>query len=345
MVLPPVRYFVKITAAIVVTLVVAYSIYRARSILILIFLGMFLAVGLEPMIGRLERRGIRRGFAVLGFGLLFAGLLVALVFLVIAPAAEEVTTFVSNVPDLIDDLNKRVQGTAVGDYLNQPEVQQKIQDGFTSLLQRSAGGIFGIVGGVISAVFTALTLFVLTIYFMMAMPRLRASADRMLRTESRQAVLAEALAKVGGYVTGQLAICVCAGVCSYVALLLLDVPYPALLAIVITVLDAIPQVGATIGAVIAVLVAVTASAHRDRCPDLLRHLPAARELPDRTARVRPDHRALTTRVPALGAGRGGAVGRGRRHRRAADHCGRLGRLPGHAHRSRPDGAGRRGRDG
>jgi predicted PurR-regulated permease PerM len=259
MVLPPIRYYVKITAAIIVTLVLAYSVYRARSILILIFLGMFLAVGLEPAIGRLERRGIRRGFAVLGFGLLLAGILVALVFLVIAPAAAEVTNFVSNVPDLIDDLNRRLEGTALGDYLQQPDVQDKVQEGFTAVLERSAGGIFGIVGGVISAVFTAITLFVLTIYFMLAMPRLRAGADRILGTEDRRAVLAEALAKVGGYVTGQLAICVCAGVSTYIALLALGVPYPALLAIVVAVLDAIPQVGATIGAVVAVLVALTVS--------------------------------------------------------------------------------------
>lgn len=71
-------------------------------------------------------------------------------------------------------------------------------------------------------------------------------------------MLDESLSTVGGYVTGELAICACAGVASYIAMELIGVPYPALLAIVITVLDAVPQVGATIGAVIAVLVAFTA---------------------------------------------------------------------------------------
>ncbi|MDT0261651.1 AI-2E family transporter [Jatrophihabitans lederbergiae] len=257
--LPPVRYYVKVTVAVLLTLLAAYGVYRARSILVLIFLGLFLAVGLEPVIQRLERRGIRRGFCVLAFGLLIGALLVGLVFLVLAPATGEVTDFVSSVPDLLTRLNERLAGTSVGDYLNQGNVQQRIQSGLSSVLERSASGIFGIVGGLISAVFTAVTLFILTVYFMLAMPRLRDGLDRILATDERRAVLDESLSKVGGYVTGQLAICACAGVASYIALELIGVPYPALLAIVITVLDAVPQVGATIGAVLAVLVALTAS--------------------------------------------------------------------------------------
>ena len=259
--LPPMSYYVKITLSIVLTLVFVAAVYKARSILVLIFLAMFIAVGLEPVIARLERRGIRRGFTVTGLGLIVAGALVALVMLVIAPAARQVTELVSNVPDLISKLDDRIQGTALGDYINQPDVQANLQKALSSALQNSAGSlgsVFGVVGGLVSALFSALTLFVLIIYFTLAMPRLRKGADRLLGTPERRAVLDEALSKVGGYVTGQLTICLCAGIFSYVAMLLIGVPYPAILAIVIAVLDAVPQVGATIGAVIAVLVALTA---------------------------------------------------------------------------------------
>lgn len=257
--LPPVGYYVKITVAVLLTLLFAYCLYRVRSMLVLIFLGLFLAVGLEPVILRLERRGIRRGFCVLAFGLLIGAVLVGLVFLVLAPATEEITQFLSSVPELLTRLNKRLAGTSVGDYLNQSSVQERIQSGLSSVLESSASGIFGIVGGLVSAVFTALTLFILTVYFMLAMPRLRGALGQLLGSDERRAVLDESLSKVGGYVTGQLAICACAGVASYIAMELIGVPYPALLAIVITVLDAVPQVGATIGAVVAVLVALTAS--------------------------------------------------------------------------------------
>lgn len=256
---PPFSYYVKVTIAVLLTLLGAFLIYRARSILVLIFLGMFLAVGLEPVIQRLERRGLRRGWCVLGFGILVTGVLVGLIFLVIVPAAEEVAQLGTSVPNLVEKLSDRIRGTSLADYLQESDVQAKLQSGISSVLQSSAQGIFGLLGGVLSAVFTALTLFILTVYFMLAMPRLRAAIDRNLGTDERRAVLDESLNKVGGYVSGQLVICLCAGVTSYVALKLIGVPYPALLAIVITVLDAIPQVGATIGAVIAVVVGLTAS--------------------------------------------------------------------------------------
>lgn len=256
---PPFSYYVKVTIAVLLTLLGAFLIYRARSILVLIFLGMFLAVGLEPVIQRLERRGLRRGWCVLGFGILVTAVLVGLIFLVIVPAAEEVAQLGTSVPNLVEKLSERIRGTSLADYLQESDVQAKLQSGISSVLQSSAHGIFGLLGGVLSAVFTALTLFILTVYFMLAMPRLRAAIDRNLGTDERRAVLDESLNKVGGYVSGQLVICLCAGVTSYVALKLIGVPYPALLAIVITVLDAIPQVGATVGAVIAVVVALTAS--------------------------------------------------------------------------------------
>jgi predicted PurR-regulated permease PerM len=256
---PPVQYYVKITVAVLLVLLTAYLIYRARSALVLIFLACLLAVGLEPVIQRLERRGIRRGFCVLGFAVLIAGALTALAFLVIAPAAQEVSGFASSVPDLLNNLQKHLQGTSLGGYLKQNDVRTKIQQGISSLLENSVSGVLGVLGGAISTVFTAVTLLILTIYFMLALPRLRRSLDRMLRTRERQDIAEEALSRVGGYVSGQLLICVCAGISAYIALTLIGAPFPALLAIIITVLDAIPQVGATIGAVIAVLAALTAS--------------------------------------------------------------------------------------
>ena len=256
---PPVQYYAKITVTVLLVLLGAYLLDRARAVLVLIFLGLLIAVGLEPAIQWAQRRGIRRGLCVLGFGMLLAGLLTALAFLVVAPAAEEISGFARSVPDLLSDLQKHVRGTALGQYLQRSDAQKKIEDGVSTLLENSVGGILGVLGGAISAAFTAVTLLILTVYFMLALPRLRRALHRILVSDERQAVVDESLSKVGGYISGQLVICACAGITSYIALTLLSAPYPALLAIMITVLDAIPQVGATIGAVIAVLAALTVS--------------------------------------------------------------------------------------
>ena len=62
------------------------------------------------------------------------------------------------------------------------------------------------------------------------------------------------LRAVGGYVRGNLAISVVAGVASYIVLKIMGIPYAETLAVLVAVLDVIPLVGATIGAVIVCIV-------------------------------------------------------------------------------------------
>ena len=68
--------------------------------------------------------------------------------------------------------------------------------------------------------------------------------------------MSDALGRVGGYITGQLAVCLLHGVCSYVVFLIIDLPYAALLAVTVAILDAVPQVGALLGALVALVFAV-----------------------------------------------------------------------------------------
>jgi len=60
--------------------------------------------------------------------------------------------------------------------------------------------------------------------------------------------------KVGAYMIGQLLIATVGGVCGFVAMTLLGVAFPLPLAILIGVTALIPLIGASLGAVIAVLV-------------------------------------------------------------------------------------------
>jgi predicted PurR-regulated permease PerM len=66
----------------------------------------------------------------------------------------------------------------------------------------------------------------------------------------------EALRRVGGYVLGNLATSVVAGVTTLIFLEILRVPYAVALALFVAVLDLVPLVGATIAAVIVSAVAL-----------------------------------------------------------------------------------------
>ncbi|NHC12868.1 AI-2E family transporter [Motilibacter deserti] len=250
----------KATVVVLATLLLAYFVYQLRSVVVAVFLGLFLAVGFDPVIRRLERAGLRRGLAVLVFLLGIIGLLALFIAYAVTPAVNELSGLVQDLPDLIQRLAERNE--TVAEWVDESDIQQRLQDSLSSLpgyvassLQTAVDVITSFIGGV----FSLLTVLALMVYFMMALPRMRAFAHRALGNEERVDVMEEALAKVGGYVTGQLTVCLCAGTFAFVVLEVLGVPYAAVLGISVALFDAVPQIGATIGAIIVTLVALTES--------------------------------------------------------------------------------------
>ncbi|WP_207123542.1 AI-2E family transporter, partial [Actinocatenispora comari] len=260
----PLWRYALITGVVLVTVGVALLVVQARAVLVLIFLSFLLAAGLDPLVRRLQRLVPRRGLAVailvLGSVVVVAGLsLVAFL-----PAARQFAAFVQAVPNLVQDIAHQVgsKDTPLGRYLSQPAVQQAIHDALgrlPALLSSGVGALFGLLGKILGAVFSVLTVGALTVYFMLALPRIVAMLGALLGTAERAAVLDEALGKIGGYITGQLVICVAAGASAYVFFLIVGVPYPALIALGVAILDLVPQIGASLGAVLGAAMALTVS--------------------------------------------------------------------------------------
>lgn len=103
---------------------------------------------------------------------------------------------------------------------------------------------------------------VLTGYFMANFAQVRASIYRLFpRSRRPRAILIgdEIFVKVGGYILGNLVISVITAVLTFIWLLIFDVPYPLLLAVLVAVLDLIPVVGSTLAGIIVALVALTVS--------------------------------------------------------------------------------------
>lgn len=253
-------YYAKVTAVVITVAALASLLYQIRSVVLSIFLGFFLAVGSEPFVRWLERRGLPRGGAVAVFVVSALIVLAGIVTLLLYPAIQQAGELVQSIPFLLDRAS--LQAEKFGVSLDDPQVQQRLRDALEkapALLAASIGTIYGVLGGVISALFATITVLVLSIYFMLAMPRIRVFVSKALRDQDRVAVMEQSMARVGGYVTGQVVVSSSAGVFSGLTLALLGVPYAAVLGVAVGILSAIPQVGATIGAVLCTIVALTES--------------------------------------------------------------------------------------
>jgi predicted PurR-regulated permease PerM len=252
------------TAALGVAL--AYGLVNAliavRSVLILILISAFLAIGLNPAVEALERRGLRRSLAV---SIVLVGVLAFFVgfgFAVVPPILDQGTQFAHKAPSYVQDLqnNHRIASLDAR-YHFLPRLKA-----YVDKPERLGGALFGGVLGagkvVLGAFFAAITVLTLTLYLMANLPDIKAGAYRLVPRSRRARVgliADEILERVGGYVAGNLLISLIAGSMTYVVLLILDVPYALALALLVAVTDLIPVVGATLGAIVVTLVGLFVS--------------------------------------------------------------------------------------
>ena len=227
------------------------ALIQARSVIILIVVSMFLAVGLNPIVESLMRRGMRRTMAI---AIVFLAVIAAFVgfgFAVVPPVAEQSDEFVQNIPQYLDDLRGN---STIRRFDDDYGVIQKAQDYVTSgdLGQRLFGGLIGVGRIVINAVFGAFSVLILTLYFLASLPSMKRQAYRLVpatRRERVQLLADEVLTRIGGFVSGAFTVAFIAAITSYIFLLTVGLPYALALAVFVGLLDLIPLVGATIAAV------------------------------------------------------------------------------------------------
>jgi predicted PurR-regulated permease PerM len=237
----------------------AYLLYRAlvnaESVLILVVIAAFFAVGLNPTVSRLERLGLRRGASV---GVVFLG--VAAFFTVVGyailpPLIEQGSRFIRALPTYVNDLKGNPR---IADLDRRFGIVDKASKYVNSKVgPETAGNILSIGSTIATTVFKGLTILILTLYFLSSFNAITHTAYRMVpRSRRARATLLgdEILGRVGGYVAGAFVVALIAGTTSLIWLSALRVPYPLALALVVMISDIIPLIGASIGAVLVTIV-------------------------------------------------------------------------------------------
>ena len=223
------------------------------SALVLILVALFLAAGLNPAVEFFERRRLRRGLALLVVMLLVLVALALFVFALMPVISDQVQTISQNAPQWLDQLqhNRQIQ------QLNQkydiiPKAQHYIESG--DLLKNVFGGALNFGLAVLSAIGSIFVVVVLTLYFLASLTSTKWAVYNLAPATRRDRVAAlgdEILRGVGGYVSGAFIVALSAGLSTLVFLLIVGMgSYAVALAFVVALLDVIPMIGATLGAVI-----------------------------------------------------------------------------------------------
>jgi predicted PurR-regulated permease PerM len=252
-------FFMGLTGAfgVAVTYVLVRGIADITNVLVIIGLALFVAIGLNPILSFFTDRGCSRGVAVGLVTLGFVAVIVGFVLAAVPPISHEVSNLVADYPRYKADL---VAGKGWAGKLAVRLHLTGYLKGTSKLHVPITGGILGVGKIVLSAAVSIVSLVVLTIYFLIALPgveKLWLSLIPRSRRERVRLLTDEVFGRVGGFMLGNLLTSVVSGVGTYVWLLIFGVPYALLLAIFVALFDLIPMVGSTIAGVVVSLVALT----------------------------------------------------------------------------------------
>ena len=226
------------------------SVLVARQVLILILIAAFLAVGLDPAVRWLVRRGLKRSIAVLVIILAALGFVGGFVAAIAPPIAHQSAALVKKAPDYAERLTKNPTIKKLDDRYH--FVTSLKKQASTGIQVSAFGGVVGVGKKILGIVFSTLTVVILTIYFLANMPAMKRTLYRLFpRSRRARAGLLtdEILDRVGGYVLGNLFTSLVAGLATLIWLEAWRVPYAVALALFVAVTDLIPLIGATIGAI------------------------------------------------------------------------------------------------
>jgi predicted PurR-regulated permease PerM len=253
-----------IARAVVVTAVVGiivWAIYLARDVLLLVYVSVLLAVGLGPLVRRIEQSVPSRIPRWAAIGVIYVSLMLMLTtvgLLVVPPLIDQAQDLWTRLPELIDRGQMMLLEYGLLNHRITLEEAVRQAPGPSDAVGRVATAVTVVFAGIIAFV----TILIMTFYLLLESESLFMGFTRLFPRAERPRVAAvarEISSKVSAWLNGQLILAGTIGLTAAIGLYLLGVPYFYVLALVAAFGELIPMVGPILSAIPALVVALTVS--------------------------------------------------------------------------------------
>lgn len=243
--------------------------YLFRLAFTLLFIAAFLGTAIGPLVDWLYHKGIPRAWGVLLIYIALIGLVVGLGFLLIPLLIEQSAELAVRLPVNYQNLRAQLMispsrlvrliagqlpqlhalGAAIPDAAEVNPIEQ-----VTNLLE--------VTGKTFQGLFIFVAVFLLAFYWALDGERTIRGILLWLPSQSRpgiREIIAEIEERIGGFVRGQAVLCLLIGLAALAAYSLLGLPYALVLAVLAGIFEAVPVIGPMLGAIPALLIAMTVS--------------------------------------------------------------------------------------
>lgn len=254
----------------ILAVALAFAVTSISGVLVSVFFGLFIALGLDPAVRALERRGLTRGRSVAIVAVAFAVLIVAIALIVIPATVRQFAYLVTSVPGAYADMQSSDWYHGLEDTLG-VDLSATVQDGLreatnlTNFLAVS-GGLLQVGAGIVGAISTGFLVVVLTLYFLSALPMMKEAAAGLVPAYKRPrftGLMEQITQSVGSVVAGGITLSSINAVVVLVLQLAIGSSATVLLAITAFFITMLPMIGSllflVIGGVASLFISPTAA--------------------------------------------------------------------------------------
>jgi predicted PurR-regulated permease PerM len=260
------RQVVLTTIVVVCVFLTFWLLYRLQTLVLFLFIAIVIGTAVRPGVDRLQRYGISRMTGIIIIYVLMIAFLIGFLALMMPLMADQATEFSRHVPQyysdlraaLIDSNNRLLQNIGyripqkLSLFLNQDPTAEGLLNQVTQTVLYANLAIKGIL--------SILAVFLLAYYWTQESNQLIRAFIRLIPLEKRhqtEQFLYDADRMIGGYIRGQGILCLAVGMAAFVAYNLIGLPYTLVLAVIAGLMELIPIFGPALGAVPALLAALS----------------------------------------------------------------------------------------
>lgn len=247
------------------TVALVWTLYQVRDTLLLIYVAGLIAVGVAPIVDRIEQQRLMRGArmprwaAILSVYVVLATIVALFVMLMVPPLATQARELFAAAPDLLSRAQRWLidQGILLREITISEAVRQAPVGG-TDAVTTVVAAIWGFVGGI----FGVVTILIVAFYLLVDAENIVRAMVRMFPRPERARVrdaFRRGGEKVSAWLAGQLLLGAIIGTTAALGLWILGVPYFYVLALIAGIGELIPIVGPLLAAIPAIAVAFSVS--------------------------------------------------------------------------------------
>jgi predicted PurR-regulated permease PerM len=257
----PFRFGFVTTLGVLLALLLGAAVVSLSYAITLLFLAIFISLGLYPVVTRLQDRGVSKTGAILIVLAGFIAIVVTLVLLLTPIVIEQATELITTVPSYLTDIENQPWfvnlDTDFGGALTTLLVllNDAISDPNTWVVV--SGGVLAIGASIVNTVFGIIFVVVMTLYCVSALDQMKGALYELVPASQRAGfrdLAEEIFDSIGKYLIGQIVLAAINATFSFILLTILGVRYAVVLAFVALFITLIPIIGPVISTTIMTVV-------------------------------------------------------------------------------------------